>query len=111
MTRVNKTVLVLVALVALVLGLTVHKVLTAQRQADPTVLLDAGIVILPQTRKVPALEFTNQDGQAVSTASLKGRWHLLFFGYTFAPMSARPPSPSSANCRASCRRRCATTCR
>ncbi|MCO2703089.1 SCO family protein, partial [Pseudomonas aeruginosa] len=53
MTRVNKTVLVLVALVALVLGLTVHKVLTAQRQADPTVLLDAGIVILPQTRKVP----------------------------------------------------------
>ncbi|MFX6040739.1 cytochrome c oxidase copper chaperone SenC, partial [Acinetobacter baumannii] len=73
MTRVNKTVLVLVALVALVLGLTVHKVLTAQRQADPTVLLDAGIVILPQTRKVPALEFTNQDGQAVSTASLKGR--------------------------------------
>ncbi|TFI32077.1 SCO family protein, partial [Histophilus somni] len=28
MTRVNKTVLVLVALVALVLGLTVHKVLT-----------------------------------------------------------------------------------
>ena len=85
MTRVNKTVLVLVALVALVLGLTVHKVLTAQRQADPTVLLDAGIVILPQTRKVPALEFTNQDGQAVSTASLKGRWHLLFFGYTFCP--------------------------
>ena len=62
-----------------------HKVLTAQRQADPTVLLDAGIVILPQTRKVPALEFTNQDGQAVSTASLKGRWHLLFFGYTFCP--------------------------
>ncbi|HBO3549347.1 cytochrome c oxidase copper chaperone SenC [Pseudomonas aeruginosa] len=85
MTRVNKTVLVLVALVALVLGLTVHKVLTAQRQVDPTVLLDAGIVILPQTRKVPALEFTNQDGQAVSTASLKGRWHLLFFGYTFCP--------------------------
>ena len=85
MTRVNKTVLVLVALVALVLGLTVHKVLTAQRQADPTVLLDAGIEILPQTRKVPALEFTNQDGQAVSTASLKGRWHLLLFGYTFCP--------------------------
>ncbi len=86
MTRVNKTVLVLVALVALVLGLTVQKVLNAQRhQLDPTVLLDAGIVILPQTRSVPALTFTNQDGQAVSTASLKGRWHLLFFGYTFCP--------------------------
>lgn len=35
MTRVNKTVLVLVALVALVLGLTVHKVLTASARPIP----------------------------------------------------------------------------
>lgn len=85
MSRVNKTVLILVAVVALVLGLTVHKVLTEQHRIDPTALLDAGIVLLPQTREVPSLSFQDQDGKAFDTASLKGRWSLLFFGYTFCP--------------------------
>ncbi|WP_370600421.1 SCO family protein [Pseudomonas nitroreducens] len=85
MTRVNKTVLILVAIVALILGLTIHKVLTQRHQLDPTVLLDAGIVILPQTRNVPDLTFTDQDGQPFQTANLKDKWSLLFFGYTFCP--------------------------
>ncbi len=85
MSRVNKTVFILVAIVALILGLTVQKVLNQRHQLDPTVLLDAGIVILPQTRSVPDLTFTDQDGQPFQTASLKGKWSLLFFGYTFCP--------------------------
>ncbi|HEX5843454.1 MAG TPA: SCO family protein, partial [Pseudomonas sp.] len=59
MTRTQITVFVLVAIVALVLGLTVNKVLTSKGQGDPTVLLDAGIVLLPQSRSLPELSLTN----------------------------------------------------
>ncbi|WP_236211181.1 SCO family protein [Metapseudomonas otitidis] len=85
MTRVQKTVFVLIALVALVLGLTVNKVLNGQRQADPTRLLDAGIVLLPQPRTVPAISLTDQDGKPLAMNELKDKWSLLFFGYTFCP--------------------------
>jgi protein SCO1/2 len=85
MTRIQTTVFILVALVALVLGLTVNKVLTNSGKGDPAVLLDAGIVLLPQSRSLPALSLTNQDGQAVVMDELKGKWSLLFFGYTFCP--------------------------
>lgn len=85
MTRTQITVFVLVAIVALVLGLTVNKVLNSKGQGDPTLLLDAGIVLLPQSRKLPELSLTNQDGQTVAVDQLKGQWSLLFFGYTFCP--------------------------
>jgi len=85
MSRTQITVFVLVAIVALVLGLTVNKVLTSKGQGDPTVLLDAGIVLLPQSRSLPELGLTNQDGQTVAVDQLKDQWSLLFFGYTFCP--------------------------
>lgn len=85
MTRIQKTVFILVALVALVIGLTVYKVLNAERQLDTAELLDAGIVMLPQGRDMPDVTLTNQDGEAVSMEQLEGHWNLLFFGYTFCP--------------------------
>ena len=85
MTRTHTTVFVLVAIVALVMGMTVNKVLTSKGQGDPTVLLDAGIILLPQSRSLPELSLTNQDGQAVAVDQLKDQWSLLFFGYTFCP--------------------------
>ncbi|WP_028241094.1 SCO family protein [Stutzerimonas azotifigens] len=85
MTKVQKTVLVLVGLVALVVGLTVYKVLGTGRGPDPVAMLDAGIVLLPQSRQVPELTLTDQEGQPVRLDQLEGRWSLLFFGYTFCP--------------------------
>jgi len=85
MTRIQKTVFILVALVALVIGLTVYRVLNSERQVDPTQMLDAGIVILQQGRDVPKLTLTNQDGEPVQVDQLEGKWTLLFFGYTFCP--------------------------
>ncbi|PYY86304.1 SCO family protein [Pseudomonas sp. TKO26] len=85
MTRTQKTVFILVALVALVLGLTVNKVLSGKGQGDPTALIDAGIILLPQSRTLPALKMLDQDGQPVVIDELKGKWSLLFFGYTFCP--------------------------
>ena len=85
MTRTQKTVFILVAVVALIIGLTVNKVLTGKGQADPTALLDAGIVLLPQSRELPELSLVDQDGQAFAVDQLKDQWSLLFFGYTFCP--------------------------
>jgi protein SCO1/2 len=85
MTRTQKTVFILVAIVALVLGLTVNRVLSGTDQGDQTALIDAGIILLPQSRTVPDLSLTDQDGQPLSLSQLKGKWTVLFFGYTFCP--------------------------
>lgn len=85
MTRTQKTVFILVAIVALVLGLTVHRVLSGKGQGDQTALIDAGVILLPQSREVPSLKLTDQDGQPVSLDAFKDKWTLLFFGYTFCP--------------------------
>ena len=85
MTRTQKTVFILVAVIALILGLTVNKVLSGKGQGDPTALIDAGIILLPQSRNLPDVTMTNQDGQPVTVNELKGKWSLLFFGYTFCP--------------------------
>jgi protein SCO1 len=85
MTRTQKTVFILVAIVALVLGLTVNRVLSGKGQGGQVALIDAGVILLPQPRSVPDLKFTDQDGQPVALDSLKDKWTLLFFGYTFCP--------------------------
>jgi len=85
MTRTQKTVFILVALVAVILGLTVNKVLNGRSEGNPTELIDAGIILLPQSRSVPSLEMTDEKGQTVAVDELKGKWSLLFFGYTFCP--------------------------
>lgn len=86
MSRTQKTVIVLAAFVALVLGLTVNKVLNSKGDGtDKVALLDAGIVLLPQSRSLPALSLTDQNGQALQVDEMKDKWSLLFFGYTFCP--------------------------
>ncbi|MGE8392546.1 SCO family protein [Pseudomonas sp. BIGb0427] len=85
MTRTQKTVFILVALVAVILGLTVNKVLNGRSEGNPTELIDAGIILLPQSRTVPAVQMTDEQGQPVVMDELKGKWSLLFFGYTFCP--------------------------
>ncbi|WP_394559979.1 SCO family protein [Aquipseudomonas alcaligenes] len=86
MSRTQKTVIVLAAVVALILGLTVNKVLNSKGDGtDKVALLDAGIVLLPQSRNLPGLALTDQDGKPVQLDQLKDKWSLLFFGYTFCP--------------------------
>lgn len=85
MTRTQKTVFILVALVALIIGLTVNKVLNERSQPNPAELIDAGIILLPQSRAVADVTMTDQNGQPVQLDDLKGKWSLLFFGYTYCP--------------------------
>ncbi|WP_434678717.1 SCO family protein [Pseudomonas sp. R1-18] len=85
MTRTQKTVFILVAIVALIVGLTVQRVLLNKGSGDQTAMIDAGIILLPKSRTLPDLNMTNQDGAPVAVDELKGQWTLLFFGYTFCP--------------------------
>jgi len=85
MTRTQKNVFVLFVVVALILGLTVKYVLDQRDASFSPEQIDAGIILLPQSRTIPALPMTDQDGQPVSLDQLKGKWSLLFFGYTFCP--------------------------
>ncbi|MDU8361247.1 SCO family protein [Pseudomonas syringae group sp. J309-1] len=85
MTRTQKTVFILVALVALILGYAVNRVLSGNSASDQTALIDAGIILLPQSRKLPDLTMTDQDGQPVQVNGFKDKWTLFFFGYTYCP--------------------------
>ena len=85
MTKTQKTVFILVALVALVMGLTFNKIMSGKGQVDTTSLIDAAIILLPQSRQLPEIKMTNQDGQPVQMDELNDKWSLLFFGYTFCP--------------------------
>ncbi len=69
----------------MILGLTVNKVLNGRSEGNPAELIDAGIILLPQSRTVPSLEMTDEKGQTVAVDELTGKWSLLFFGYTFCP--------------------------
>ena len=79
MTKTQKTVYILVALVALVMGLTFNKIMSGKGQADNTTLIDAGIILLPQSRQLPDVKST-ADKQVTSTIApasfLRTRWHL-----------------------------------
>jgi len=59
--------------------------MSGKGQVDTTSLIDAGIILLPQSRQLPEIKMTNQDGQPVQMDELNDKWSLLFFGYTFCP--------------------------
>ena len=41
--------------------------------------------VLPATQAVPAFELIDQDGAAVDESLFRGRWDLVFFGFTNCP--------------------------
>lgn len=41
--------------------------------------------VLPQSREVPDVNMTDQDGAPFSFRQLEGNWSLLFFGFTHCP--------------------------
>lgn len=85
MTRTQKTIFALFVVVALILGVAVKIAFDQRKASFSPEQIDAGIILLPQSRAIPALQMTDQDGQPVSLDQLKGKWTLLFFGYTFCP--------------------------
>ncbi|MBB3102975.1 SCO family protein [Azomonas macrocytogenes] len=72
-------------LLVAVTALTFYQMMSVNRKPDQEALLSAGIVLLPQSREIPPLALINQDGQQITVNEMRGRWTLVFFGYTFCP--------------------------
>lgn len=84
MSGVQKTVLVTVAAIALVLGAVVAKV-NRQAPLDRDVLSESGIFLFENPRSLPEVTLKAATGDEWSEQDLTGQWDLLFFGYTFCP--------------------------
>lgn len=41
--------------------------------------------VLPMTRPLPAFSLTDHEGRPFDQDSLRGNWHVLFFGFTHCP--------------------------
>jgi protein SCO1/2 len=82
--NVANTVIACVAFMALLVGLSVHRILS------PTVMSNAqlaenGLFVYDLPRPVSDFALTDHTGAAFTQERLKGSWSLLFFGYTFCP--------------------------
>ncbi len=52
--------------------------------APPDVVLQTG-TLLPEAREIGDFELTGEDGRPFTAADLKGRWSILFTGFTHCP--------------------------
>lgn len=84
LTGIQKTVIVMVAAVAVVIGLTVNKV-TRPVPLDREQLSRAGIFLFEQPRSIPEVSMRSAADEPWGREDLVGQWDLLFFGYTFCP--------------------------
>jgi len=70
--------LLLIAVIAIGLG-----VVAQQRQSAPVELRKA--ILLPNPKPLPTTQFTTHTGAAFQSDDFKGKWHVLFFGFTHCP--------------------------
>ncbi|WP_285260695.1 SCO family protein [Halopseudomonas bauzanensis] len=81
---VQKTVLITVAVIALVIGAVVNKVVRPA-PLDREQLSQQGVFLFDSPRPLPEVTLQSAAGGEWTTADLQGQWDLLFFGYTFCP--------------------------
>lgn len=82
--NVSKTVLLLLAVVAMVFGLTFYKYTTR-----PSISLEdlqkMGTVVFEIPRSFQMADLTDHNGKIYNNGSQQGQWTLMYFGYTFCP--------------------------
>lgn len=78
------TLLVLVAALAAGLGLWAAQKFTGPRHESTGPAL-ATVTLLPQPREIPPYALTAADGSTLTPDTLRGRWTLVFVGFTHCP--------------------------
>ena len=81
---VNKTVLVLVAIVAVVVGLTFYKYIN-KPSLTVEQLQQMGTVVFDKPRAFEMKGLVDHNGKPFTKSNLEGKWTLAYFGYTFCP--------------------------
>lgn len=77
----NKSSIAIVALVALIGGFAVSWVISSNKPVE----LEAGLWFGDQARALPEFELVDHNRNTLDRNSLKGKWSLMFFGYTHCP--------------------------
>ncbi|QEY60019.1 SCO family protein [Pseudomonas sp. C27(2019)] len=75
---------VVAVLLATIIGVLAGSYLTLDNSPSRAAR-EAGIIVLPNSRELPALQLASTAGTVQDTQALTGRWRLVFFGYTFCP--------------------------
>jgi protein SCO1/2 len=71
------------ALVAVLSAVTGAMVYTASQREQA--LEQPALLVLPEARHIPDFSLVDHDGAAFGPKRLRGRWSLLFFGFTHCP--------------------------
>ena len=82
--NVRNTLIWISGFIALVLGLFLHNFL-APKQLTEMQYQELGYFGFTERREIRPFQLVDQDGDSVGLSSLKGRWSLLFFGFTYCP--------------------------
>ena len=77
----NKSSIVIVAALALAVGFALSWFVASNKP----VALEAGTWFGDQARALPEFELLDHNQRPLTRASLKGKWNLMFFGYTHCP--------------------------
>lgn len=81
---IRKTVIVLCALIALLLGLFLNKVLSP-RVLSPAEMVNNGAIMFETPREFKPFSLVNHQNEPFTVEQFEGKWTLVFFGFTFCP--------------------------
>lgn len=82
--QASKTVISCVAFIALVLGLTLNRILTPVALTNEQ-LSENGLFVYDVPRRISEFSLVDHNNNVVDSALLKDKWSLIFFGYTYCP--------------------------
>lgn len=81
---IQRTIAIIVAVVAVLMGLLVNKILTPRVLSDAELAAN-GAVVFDKPRIIKPFELIDQDNQPFTLERLQGQWTLMFFGFTTCP--------------------------
>jgi protein SCO1/2 len=81
---VAKTIISCVAFMALVLGLTLNRILAPTVMSNEQ-LSENGLFVYEVPRRINNFSLLDFNNEAVDLSLLQGKWSLIFFGYTYCP--------------------------
>lgn len=82
--NINYTVIAVVTLITIIMSLFLHKISTPRVLSAEEARIN-GLYILDSPRALTGFDLVDQRGKVFNNESLKGKWSLVFFGFTHCP--------------------------
>lgn len=81
---IKKTVIIICLFMALFIGLSVHKMLSKPLLSNEQ-LREHGVFMYDKPRQIKPFKLQDNHGVVFDNTRLKGKWTLVFFGFTYCP--------------------------